>query len=103
MQYYEAEVTAVSEKTCVVFFLGYGNHEEVLKTDCLPITDGNHCPVNYNSSLPYQQSLQGKSNAISPIHSPLQIQQGAYQRGGGGTPRFRSERQMYVPPHKREN
>ncbi|XP_014094761.2 tudor domain-containing protein 3 [Bactrocera oleae] len=102
-RYYEAEVTAVSEKTCVVFFLGYGNHEEVLKTDCLPITDGNHCPVNYNSSLPYQQSLQGKSNAISPIHSPLQIQQGAYQRGGGGTPRFRSERQMYVPPHKREN
>ncbi|XP_039964625.1 tudor domain-containing protein 3 [Bactrocera tryoni] len=103
-RYYEAEVTAVSEKTCVVFYLGYGNHEEVLKSDCLPITDGNHCPVNnYNSSLPYQQSLQGKSNAIAPIHLSQQVQQGAYQRGGAGTQRFRGERQMYVPPHKREN
>lgn len=94
----------MSEKTCVVFYLGYGNHEEVLKSDCLPITDGNHCPVNnYNGSLPYQQSPQGKSNAIAPIHSSQQIQQGTYQRGGGGSQRFRSERQMYVPPHKREN
>ncbi|XP_011190148.1 tudor domain-containing protein 3 [Zeugodacus cucurbitae] len=103
-RYYEAEVTAVSEKTCVVFFLGYGNHEEVLKSDCLPITDGNHCPVNnYNCSIPYQQSPQEQSHAISPINSSQQMQQGAYQRGGGGSQRFRSERQMYVPPHKREN
>ncbi|XP_036325544.1 tudor domain-containing protein 3 [Rhagoletis pomonella] len=104
-RYYEAEVTAVSEKTCVVFYLGYGNHEEVLKSDCLPITDGNHCPINnYNTANSYQQPQQGKSNTINQIHSAQQIQVGgAYQRGGGGQQRFRGERQMYVPPHKREN
>ncbi|XP_053954532.1 tudor domain-containing protein 3 [Anastrepha ludens] len=104
-RYYEAEVTAVSEKTCVVFYLGYGNHEEVLKSDCLPITDGNHCPINnYNAATSYQQSQQGKSRAITSAHPAQQIQTGgAYQRGGGGSQRFRGERQMYVPPHKRDN
>ncbi|XP_004519102.1 tudor domain-containing protein 3 [Ceratitis capitata] len=103
-RYYEAEVTAVSDKTCVVFYLGYGNHEEVLKSDCLPITDGNHCPVNnYNAAMPYSQPQQGKSNMVGPMLPPQQLQQSAYQRGGGGAQRFRGERQMYVPPHKREN
>ncbi|XP_059622315.1 tudor domain-containing protein 3 [Phlebotomus argentipes] len=37
-KYYNAEVTGVTEKTCVVAFLDYGNYEEVLKDDCLPVT-----------------------------------------------------------------
>ncbi|XP_055703721.1 tudor domain-containing protein 3 [Phlebotomus papatasi] len=36
-KYYAAEITAITEKTCVVAFLDYGNYEEVLKDDVLPV------------------------------------------------------------------
>lgn len=36
--FYNAEITAISESTFVVCFLEYGNYEEVLKTDCIPLT-----------------------------------------------------------------
>jgi hypothetical protein len=39
LQYYQAEVTGVSAKTVVVRFLEYGNFEEVLHEDCIPITE----------------------------------------------------------------
>ncbi|XP_053690328.1 tudor domain-containing protein 3 [Sabethes cyaneus] len=35
--FYNAEITGISENTFVVCFLEYGNYEEVLKTDCIPI------------------------------------------------------------------
>ncbi|KAL4709339.1 hypothetical protein ACJJTC_007071 [Scirpophaga incertulas] len=35
--YYEAEITGISANTVVVKFCAYGNHEEVLKSNCLPI------------------------------------------------------------------
>lgn len=38
-RYYNAEITGVSGRTCVVNFMEYGNFEEVLKDDCLPITN----------------------------------------------------------------
>nr|CAD7575475.1 unnamed protein product [Timema californicum] len=38
-QYYNAEVTGVSERTCVVRFTEYGNYEEVLQADCIPFTE----------------------------------------------------------------
>jgi hypothetical protein len=38
-QYYNAEVTGVSERTCVVRFVEYGNYEEVLQDDCIPFTE----------------------------------------------------------------
>lgn len=38
-QYYNAEVTGLSKKTCVVRFLEYGNFEEVLQDDCIPATE----------------------------------------------------------------
>ncbi|XP_068627816.1 tudor domain-containing protein 3-like isoform X1 [Battus philenor] len=34
--FYEAEVTGISANTVVVKFCAYGNHEEVLKSNCLP-------------------------------------------------------------------
>ncbi|KAH9641550.1 hypothetical protein HF086_002237 [Spodoptera exigua] len=34
--FYEAEITGISAKTVVVKFCAYGNHEEILKTNCLP-------------------------------------------------------------------
>ncbi|XP_031844946.1 tudor domain containing 3 [Nomia melanderi] len=38
-RYYNAKVTGVSDRTCVVQFKGFENYEEVLQVDCLPITD----------------------------------------------------------------
>ncbi|KPJ01004.1 Tudor domain-containing protein 3 [Papilio xuthus] len=35
--FYEAEVTGISANTVVVKFCAYGNHEEVLKSNCLPL------------------------------------------------------------------
>ncbi|XP_045459478.1 tudor domain-containing protein 3-like [Melitaea cinxia] len=34
--FYEAEITGISANTVVVKFCAYGNHEEVLKSNCLP-------------------------------------------------------------------
>lgn len=39
LQYYNAEVTGVSERTCVVQFKEFENYEEVLQMDCIPITE----------------------------------------------------------------
>lgn len=92
--YYDAKITAISDKTCVVLFLGYGNHEEVLKSDCLPITDAQHIPLNA-----YQANIAGP-----PMPPPAFQQRGNPTGSGGGVnQRFRGERQMYVPPPKRGN
>lgn len=37
LQFYEAEITGISANTVVVKFCAYGNHEEVLKSNCLPV------------------------------------------------------------------
>lgn len=34
--FYEAEITGISASTVVVKFCAYGNHEEILKSNCLP-------------------------------------------------------------------
>ncbi|XP_005177150.1 tudor domain-containing protein 3 [Musca domestica] len=100
--YYDAKITAVSENTCVVFFLGYGNHEEVVKTDCLPLGDESHYPIN---------AFQGGPPPTA-VHAPMQQIPATFLAansaagnggigGGGGNQRYRGERQMYVPPPKR--
>uniref|UniRef100_A0A2M4AA52 Tudor domain-containing protein 3 n=1 Tax=Anopheles triannulatus TaxID=58253 RepID=A0A2M4AA52_9DIPT len=43
--YYTAEITNTSKNTFVVHFLEYGNYEEVLKTDCIPIAQAPPAPV----------------------------------------------------------
>jgi hypothetical protein len=55
-QYYNAEVTGVSERTCVVRFTEYGNYEEVLQDDCIPFTEVRYnmvhtCPVKVTVTL----------------------------------------------------
>lgn len=60
-KYYNAEIQAVTDKTCVVHFLEYGNSEEVLHNDLLPITDANHQPINQFNGI----------QASGPIH-PVQ-------------------------------
>lgn len=57
-QYYNAEITAITEKTYVVQFKGYGNTEEVLKTDCLPVKNKNYyssTSSNNNTRKSYNQ------------------------------------------------
>lgn len=102
-QYYNAEINAVTEKTCVVHFLEYGNFEEVVLSDCIPITDSNNQSVNhYNGNLnappppqattPHQVQYQIPHNVQPPHHYPQQQQQ----------QRFRHDRKMYVPPAQRK-
>lgn len=86
----------------MVFFSGYGNYEEVLKSDCLPITDAQHQTVNT-----FQQPTAMPTHLIAQPPPPQPPPQQTFQRGhnagggGGGSQRYRGERQMYVPPQKR--
>lgn len=73
-KYYNAEIQAVTDKTCVVHFPEYGNYEEVLHTDCLPITDANHQPINQFSAM----------QAPAPIHA----QYAQLPPNKGGPPHF---------------
>lgn len=66
-KYYNAEIQAVTDKTCVVHFLDYGNLEEVLHTDCLPLTDSNHQPINQYNSLPPTRQILPMHPAYPPI------------------------------------
>lgn len=43
LQFYEAEITGISANTVVVKFCAYGNHEEVLKSNCLPCPNQGKC------------------------------------------------------------
>lgn len=45
LKFYPAEVTGASENTNVVRFLDYGNYEEVLKVDCLPMNTASVTPT----------------------------------------------------------
>ncbi|XP_022211257.2 tudor domain-containing protein 3 [Drosophila obscura] len=94
-RYYEAEITGVSEKTCVVFFMGYGNHEEVLKGDILPITDAQNRPLSNVHCAP-PPPLQDHHQSQ---HQLQQQQQHSRYRSD----RQAQQQQVYVPPHKREH
>ncbi|XP_055855536.1 tudor domain-containing protein 3 [Episyrphus balteatus] len=101
-RYYEAEITGISDKTCVVLFLGYGNHEEVLKTDCLPITDAQNRTINFsNNNMQHVPPV-----SVAPQqqqHQQQQQQQQSSMLSRGVPNRYRGERQVYVPPPKRDN
>lgn len=103
----------MSDKTCVVQFMEYGNFEEVLLSDCVPITEGNIQMVGqYNANL----ALQGPHYPHPPIqqqqptqtlhhqqpqqhHHQQQLQNSNFHNQQ--QQRFRGERQMYVPPAQR--
>lgn len=79
-KYYNAEIQAVTDKTCVVHFPEYGNFEEVLHTDILPITDQNHQPINqYNAMqapapihpIAYTQLPPNKAGPPPHFHQPF--------------------------------
>ncbi|XP_011342307.1 tudor domain-containing protein 3 isoform X2 [Ooceraea biroi] len=54
-RYYNAEVTGVSERTCVVQFKGFENYEEVLQVDCIPITDDYQIPDQISDTRRQEQ------------------------------------------------
>ncbi|XP_031622509.1 tudor domain-containing protein 3 [Contarinia nasturtii] len=121
-KYYNAEIQAVTEKTCVVHFPEYGNFEEVLHTDCLPITDANHQPINqYNAmqapaqihQIAYTQLPPNKAGPPPHFHQPpFHAQHGPHHSAvlhpqipaqpNQPPQRYRGNRQVYVPPAQRK-
>ncbi|XP_063710047.1 tudor domain-containing protein 3 [Culicoides brevitarsis] len=123
-RFYPAVITDVTEKTNVVRFVDYGNFEEVLKHDCLPLNTAP--PGTTFSAAPAAFKAVPVSAATQIIHPhpampPQQMQQHQQQapsqqnmRGGhknipqgnsggnaGGNKSYREQRGVYVPPQKR--
>lgn len=60
-KYYNAAIISITDKTFAVRFKGYGNIEEVLKTDCLPIMPNNSRSNNnqqYDKNKQYSGSME---------------------------------------------
>lgn len=99
-QLYEAQITGVTQNTCVVFFTNYGNYEEVLKVDCYPIITeniavgpgGHPMAIQMPLALPIPIQMTGIPTQHPPHQNPNYINRN----------RNRGERQMYVPPAKRD-
>lgn len=89
MQYYNAEINAVTDKTCVVHFLDYGNYEEVILSDCLPINDASNQSVNH-----YNGNLAQPPQAATPQQVHYQIPPHHYQQQPQQQHRFRNDRKM---------
>ncbi|PNF29887.1 hypothetical protein B7P43_G09446 [Cryptotermes secundus] len=112
--YYNAEVTGVSERTCVVRFVEYGNYEEVLQDDCIPFTEDGlgHSIQPSSAFLNCTESLQSQSYNQNHFSGILEFRRGGtrpYIKSGGGEavgnrdrrpPRI--QQQMYVPPAQRK-
>ncbi|CAH1391535.1 unnamed protein product [Nezara viridula] len=100
--YYNAEVTGISKKTCVVRFLEYGNFEEVLQDDCLPITEEPLENINLQNN-----DHQGFNNSNRNNHFSGSIE---FRRGGtrpyikpesAAGRKQRYSQPVYVPPASR--
>lgn len=83
--FYVAEITGISERTFVVHYIEYGNFEEVLKHDILPL----------NTTEQYYSNNLMKAQHNSNIHRQAQNQ------NNNMNTRYREERPMYVPPAQR--
>ncbi|XP_053669701.1 uncharacterized protein LOC128720079 [Anopheles nili] len=93
--FYTAEITDTSKNTFVVHFLEYGNYEEVLKTDCIPIAQATS-PV-----APAPMSL-GYHPAPATAHMPPPNQQAApvqYASHPGHLHHPHQHHHGHVPPH----
>ncbi|XP_029674772.1 tudor domain-containing protein 3 isoform X2 [Formica exsecta] len=82
-RYYNAEVTGVSERTCVVQFKGFENYEEVLQVDCIPITD------DYQDHVSDMRRQDQRPNNRQPrydqSHNHINAAPMEFRRGGNGT------------------
>lgn len=118
LKFYPAVITDVTEKTNVVRFVDYGNFEEVLKHDCLPLNAGppgatfSATPTTFKA-VPVTATTQIIHHAPPIQHPPPQPQppQAQNMRGpkqqqiptGGNNANkpYREQRGVYVPPQKR--
>ncbi|XP_015593361.1 tudor domain-containing protein 3 isoform X2 [Cephus cinctus] len=85
-RYYNAEVTAVSERTCVVQFKDFNNYEEVLQVDCIPITEDicldGQGGRGYNQDSRRQDQRPGNRQRYDQSHNHITGME--FRRGGGG-------------------
>ncbi|KAF7994962.1 hypothetical protein HCN44_004434 [Aphidius gifuensis] len=109
-RYYNAEVSAVSSKTCVVQFKEFGNYEEVLQIDCMPITeDFSHTFINENKRQEHRGGSGGggsSGNNRAPRHEENYSGAGMeFRRSGGNIHKKKSQQRraqaIYQPPAQR--
>nr|CAI5820686.1 unnamed protein product [Callosobruchus analis] len=62
-KFYEAIITAITDKTFAVRFKGYGNIEEILKTDCQPLDNNRHYNQQKRTNRPYSGSTEFRKSA----------------------------------------
>ncbi|KAL0115384.1 hypothetical protein PUN28_010722 [Cardiocondyla obscurior] len=109
-RYYNAEVTGVSERTCVVQFKGFENYEEVLQVDCIPITD------DIQDHISDTKRQDQRSNNRHPRYDQSQnhVNGMEFRRGGSGAvggnkgynkkrSQQRSTQPIYQPPAQRSH
>ncbi|KAL6426423.1 hypothetical protein ACFW04_009123 [Cataglyphis niger] len=110
-RYYNAEVTGVSERTCVVQFKEFENYEEVLQVDCIPITDDDQDHV---SDMRRQDQCSNNrqpryDQSHNHINAPMEFRRGGNGAVGGNKGynkkrnQQRSTQPIYQPPAQRSH
>lgn len=102
--FYNAEITAISENTFVVCFLEYGNYEEVLKTDCIPLTGGPagppHPPANMGFHHPQAALGMPQPHPALMAPHPQPPPTGAYPVQQGAADSQSAAQQHFNPGYK---
>ncbi|XP_012522446.1 tudor domain-containing protein 3 isoform X2 [Monomorium pharaonis] len=109
-RYYNAEVTGVSERTCVVQFKGFENYEEVLQVDCIPITDDFQIQDQISDMRRQDQRSNNRQPRYDQSHNHINGME--FRRGGSGAvggnkgynkkrSQQRSTQPIYQPPAQR--
>ncbi|XP_006622399.1 tudor domain-containing protein 3 isoform X1 [Apis dorsata] len=112
-RYYNAKVTGVSDRTCVVQFKGFENYEEVLQVDCLPITDDNQVVQDYvMDQKQTDQRFNNRQMRYEQTQNHISVGM-EFRRGGSGVVpgnkavynkkrnQQRSTQPIYQPPAQR--
>uniref|UniRef100_A0A1Q3EY83 Survival of motor neuron-related-splicing factor 30 n=1 Tax=Culex tarsalis TaxID=7177 RepID=A0A1Q3EY83_CULTA len=100
--FYNAEITAISENTFVVCFLEYGNYEEVLKTDCIPLTGGPAGPPHPPAPMGFHhpQAALGVPQPHPALMAPHPPPTGAYPVQQGAADSQSAAQQHFNPGYK---
>ncbi|KAK2584759.1 hypothetical protein KPH14_007085 [Odynerus spinipes] len=108
-RYYNAEVTAVSERTCVVQFKGFENYEEVLQVDCIPITEDIHMEKGDRGRDQRSSNRQPRNEQGQNHIAGMEFRRGGNGPSSGGKGHgkkrgpVRSTQPIYQPPAQRNH
>ncbi|TGZ32543.1 Tudor domain-containing protein 3 [Temnothorax longispinosus] len=112
-RYYNAEVTGVSERTCVVQFKGFENYEEVLQVDCIPITDDYQIQDYVSDTRRQDQRSNNRQprydQSYNHINAGMEFRRGGSGAVGGNKGynkkrgQQRSTQPIYQPPAQRSH